>query len=192
MTGKKAHIMCILDMSGSMSGTQREIVKSFNTFVDEQKEERGDAYLSLVFFDDEYQLIYDKIDIKDAKHITTSMYEPRGMTAMYDAIGKTVEKYKNDNGYVIIQTDGHENSSTKFDKQKITSLIQKKESEGWDFLLMGADISATDVGDKIGLGAKALQFDKTSKGIEVAYSAMSNAASQYRASLDTVILTPNI
>ncbi len=187
---QKPHIVCIIDMSGSMSGTQSEIVGSFNHFLDEQKAERGDAYLTLVFFDDRYDVIYDRIDIQEAEHIDRSMYQPRGMTALYDAVGRAIKDATDDAGFVLIQTDGLENSSNKYTRAQIQKLIKDKEEEGWDFMFLGADINAKSVGDTIGLGDKSVQFNKTAHGIETAYSAMSGATSMYRASLDTQKLTP--
>lgn len=186
----KAHIVCIIDNSGSMSSASRDVIKSFNTFTSDQTAERGEALLTLVTFNSYNKIVHDRVDFKDVGELTRSDYSCGGMTAMYDAIGETLNRIKDDKVYVIIQTDGRENDSNDFNSRQVTDMINAKKSLGWEFLFMGADIDVRAAADKIGLANDAVEFNKNSKGIEVAYSTMSGNASNFRCSLDTKKLYP--
>jgi len=187
---EKVHIVCILDKSSSMSFASYNIIKSFNTFSDIQKNERGNANITLVHFNTTVDTICKDIDISDSPELNISNYSCRGMTALYDAIGETILSINDKNVYVIIQTDGEENSSKNFNKEKISALINSKKKSGWQFLFMGADIDVSYNASLIGLEKEAMTFYKTSNGIESAFSEMSGKVSNYRCSLDKNRLYP--
>jgi len=103
------------------------------------------------------------------------------MTSLYDAIGKTLTSVCDKNVMVLIQTDGFENSSQEYNQTAIKNLISSKEDLGWDFTFLGANIDTVKEGSKIGLSAsKSIDFAPTTRGVEMAYMAMSNATSTYR------------
>ena len=187
---KKTHIVCIIDNSGSMSYVASNVIKSFNIFLKDQQDERGEALLTVVLYNSYHTTICDRVDIKSALPLNQNTYIAKGMTAMYDAIGHTLDKIKDDDVYVVIQTDGKENDSETYTSDMIINLVGEKRRKGWDFLFMGADIDVKKAAIKIGLEDKSEEFDKNSKGIEVAFSTMSGKASNYRASLDKTILRP--
>jgi len=170
---EKVHIVCILDKSSSMSFASYNIIKSFNTFSDIQKNERGNANITLVHFNTTVDTICKDIDISDSPELNISNYSCRGMTALYDAIGETILSINDKNVYVIIQTDGEENSSKNFNKEKISALINSSYNASL-----------------IGLEKEAMTFYKTSNGIESAFSEMSGKVSNYRCSLDKNRLYP--
>ena len=175
------HIICILDRSGSMASLQNEVINSFNNFLETQKSEKGKAYLSLVLFDDQYEVIYDKVNIKKVCPIDNTIYYARGMTSLYDAIGKTISSICDKNVMVLIQTDGNENSSQEYSQNAIKNIITSKEQLGWDFTFLGANIDTVKEGSKMGLSAsKSISFAPTSRGVEMAYNTMSNSTSMYR------------
>lgn len=188
---KKTHIVCILDSSGSMTRFTSDVVRSFNTFIEDQRDERGEALLTLVKFDTYNTTIHNRVDFKNVKPLSTREYYCDGMTAMYDAIGETLERIKDDKVFVIIQTDGKENESKNFTADKIKRLIADKKSKGWGFLFLAVGVDIKSTSSRIGLENDSVEFSKDSKGIETAFGAMSGAASNYRSSLDTNILMPS-
>lgn len=181
---KRAHIICILDRSGSMKPLQDEVINSFNNFVEKQKE-TGKAFLTLVLFDDEYSLVFDKVKLETMKPIDESIYFARGMTSLYDAIGKTLNKYSaEDKALVLIQTDGAENSSKEFKKADIKKLIEEKEKNNWEFVFLGANIDASSEGLSIGLSSeKTVQFAASANGIRDAYASMSATSDIYKSKI---------
>jgi len=93
-TNEKTQIICILDRSGSMSRIMDDSIGGFNTFIKQQKELPDEATLTVVLFDDKYELLYDNVDIKEVKEITSDEWFPRGSTSLHDAIGKTINNTK--------------------------------------------------------------------------------------------------
>ncbi len=174
-------IICILDRSGSMMSLQDEVVNSFNEFISDQRKEKGKARVTLVLFDDKYEVVYDRIKLKDVPELTREVYFARGMTSLLDAVGKTIKASDAKDAMVLIQTDGHENSSREFKKADIKALIKEKEDQGWDFLFLGANIDTVSVGSGIGIAAtKTASFAANDAGVKNAYTSMSKMSSEYR------------
>ncbi len=174
-------IICILDRSGSMMSLQDEVVNSFNEFISDQRKEKGKARVTLVLFDDKYEVVYDRIKLKDVPELTREVYFARGMTSLLDAVGKTIKASDAKDAMVLIQTDGHENSSREFKKADIKALIKEKEDQGWDFLFLGANIDTVSVGSGIGIAAsKTASFAANDAGVKNAYASMSKMSSEYR------------
>lgn len=175
------HIICVLDRSGSMSSLAVEVINSFNNFLIEQKAEKGKAFLTLVLFDDKYEVLYDRVDIQDVNPLNDKMYYARGMTGLYDAIGKAINSTEDKDAMVLIQTDGYENSSQEYNQSSIKELISKKEKLGWDFIFLGANIDTMAEGSKMGLdSSKSMSFEATDAGVMMAYNSMDMATKSYR------------
>jgi hypothetical protein len=176
-------IICILDRSGSMRSLEDEVINSFNEFVNDQKQEKGKARLTLILFDDKYEVVYERVKIKKVPELTKEVYFARGMTALFDAIGKTLSSLEAENGMVLIQTDGFENASQEYKKRSVKKLVKEKEELGWDFIFLGANIDAMGVGADFGLAAsKTASFTATENGIKSAFTSMSHKTSEYRLS----------
>ncbi len=174
-------IICILDRSGSMMGMADEVINSFNEFVQDQLKEKGKARLTLVLFDDKYEVVYEREKLKKVPELTSKTYFARGMTSLYDAIGKTLTDNTAKHAMVLIQTDGHENSSQEFNQEAVKKLIKDKEALGWDFLFLGANIDAKSTGAGFGLHAtKTSQFDANAAGVKMSYDTMKASTSVYR------------
>ncbi len=174
-------IICILDRSGSMMRLEDEVINSFNEFVRDQLKEKGRARLTLILFDDKYEVVYEKVKLKKVPELTREVYFARGMTSLLDAIGKTLKDSDAKDAMVLIQTDGHENSSQEFSKEDIKSLIKEREDLGWDFLFLGANIDTVSVGGGFGLAAsKTTSFDANANGIKMSYGAMNATTASYR------------
>ena len=146
---KAAIIHFVLDRSGSMAGnTWIEAIGGTNTFISEQKEVPGKATFSLSVFDDHYDRIYDNVDIKDVTPLSAgnTSYAPRGGTALYDAVGKTLNDElarkapKSTLRIIAIQTDGQENASKEHNQTSIKLLVEKTKALGWQVLFLGANL----------------------------------------------------
>ena len=83
-------IICILDRSGSMSAIRDDAIGGFNTFLEAQKEAGGTALLTLVLFDDVVDVVHEARSIEEVPPLDRDTFLPRGSTALYDAIGKTL------------------------------------------------------------------------------------------------------
>lgn len=178
MNKNLTEIAFILDRSGSMNGYEEAAVSGFNAFLKEQKEAPGEALITLHLFDDEHLRPRDRTPIKEASEITQKEYEPRGMTALYDAIGSTIayiEKCLSETpkkerpGHVIIAifTDGLENASVEFSQEILQKKItQLRENEKWEFMFLAADQDAVLEGEKMGIEGKySVTIEKSGRGI---------------------------
>jgi len=180
---EETEIIIVLDRSGSMSSIGQATVDGFNEFLLEQKGAKGKAFVTLVQFDDRYQVDYKNVPVKNVEDlIYRETFLPRGMTALHDAIGKTILDVdtKRDVVFVII-TDGHENASKEFNNEKVLELINGKTTEGWNFIYLGANQDAIKAGQNIGIKAgNSLTYGATLKGTTQAFQSMSYNTSHYR------------
>jgi uncharacterized protein YegL len=193
METKRTELVFILDRSGSMSGLESDTIGGFNSLLQKQKAEPGAATVTTVLFDNEYELLHDRIDIKGIDSITDKDYYVRGSTALLDAIGKTVHKIDNvqkhtgsdakaDKTLFVIITDGMENSSEEYTAEQVRALIehQKKESN-WEFLFLGANIDAIATAKKFGINAdRAVDFHADKEGTQLNYDTVCDVVSQLR------------
>ena len=191
----KTEIVCILDRSGSMSSLATDTIGGYNTFIDKQKQEPGEAFVTTVLFDDQYEVLHDRIDIKAVSPITDNDYFVRGQTALLDAVGKTInkigdvqkntaEEYRAGKVLFVITTDGMENASRKFGYGKIKKMIEKQKSKhNWEFIFLGANIDAVEVAGNFGISAdRAQNFHNDSAGIRTNFRELSMTIGAYRKS----------
>lgn len=184
----KLHIVSILDRSGSMGAAQFEVIGAYNSFIEEQKkitkENNVKTTVSLILFDDKYQEVYTKIDINDVPVLDNKVYYTRGMTALYDAIGKAINTFEGKKKVIFfIETDGYENASHEFTANTLKELVEKKKSDGWDFNFVGADLSkaaTVAIASQFGISAsKTMAFDKSANGYSSRNAMFSAATSAY-------------
>ena len=181
-------IVFILDRSGSMHGLERDTIGGFNSLIQKQQMEEGNAFVSTVLFDDETEVLHDRVDIHKVKPITEKEYYVRGCTALLDAIGGAIHHIGNVHKYArpedrpnktlfIITTDGMENSSSKYSYSKIRAMIERqKEKYGWEFLFLGANIDAVAEAGRLGIDKeRAVNYECDSVGTEVNYRVLSEA-----------------
>jgi hypothetical protein len=166
----------ILDRSGSMETCLDDTIGGFNAFLRDQKALGGT--LTLVLFDHEYSLSYDKKAIEDVEPMTRETYVPRGSTALLDAIGKTIKVITGDRTPIVaILTDGLENASHTFTKVHIKDLIEQKTKEGWAFLYLGANQDAFSEAGALGISpGGTMNYDP--RRTPEAFTALSAAVSQ--------------
>lgn len=189
---EKTEIICILDRSGSMSGIINDAIGGFNSFLEEQQEDDTPATMTVALFDDRYELLYDDIDINKIEPLTKKKWSPRGLTALYDAIGKTINSVKSrhktlkknarpDKVLVCIVTDGHENHSKEYDQDSVKTLIKKCEKKNWTFVFLAADQDAMTAGQSFGIKkGNAFNYDNTSTGNATMFASMSKMSSNVR------------
>jgi hypothetical protein len=187
-------IVAILDRSGSMSSLRHDTIGGFNTFLAEQKKNSGKAKLTLVQFDDQYQIDYDGVDIQSVKDLTGDTYRPRGSTALLDAVGKTIvtvgerfAKMKEEErpGQVIflIITDGEENSSKEYIvASKIAEMVKHQtEKYNWTFTFLGGGDAAFSQGAALGFSASnTYNYSANHGGTSNAYKGISGGVTRRR------------
>lgn len=189
----KVEIACIIDRSGSMGTVTESAISGFNQFLKEQKELPGEAVLSLFLFDDEYLTLHDGVPIADVPELTTKTYVPRAMTALNDAIGKTVttigerlsnapEEQRPDKVIIVILTDGLENASKEYSREKISEMIKHQEDVySWEFIYLAANQDAFAVGATLGIRKENIaNYISNKKGTSKAFATASARTAGYR------------
>lgn len=167
------HVVSILDRSGSMGGTEAEVIGAYNAFIEDQKriakEKNIKIKTTLILFDNKYEEVYSKVSVEQTPELTREVYYTRGMTAYFDAIGKTIAAFEDKKKVIFfIETDGQENSSHEYNASTIKTLVEKKKADGWDFNFVGADLNATQVqtmAATLGIDtSKTVAFSKSAAG----------------------------
>lgn len=186
-------LVFIIDKSGSMSGLESDTIGGFNSLIKKQKKEEGDALVSVVFFNDNQDVVLDRVDINKVKELTENDYVCMSCTALLDAVGDSIKHIRNIHKYArkedipektvfVIMTDGLENASEKYRYHDVKRLIERaKEESNWEFLFLGANIDA--IGEAKNLGIEedyAVEFCCDEKGIELNYEAVSDAVKMMR------------
>ena len=141
-------LVFILDRSGSMAGLEKDTIGGFNSMLEKQRKEPGEAVVSTVLFDNETEVIHDRVAIADVPSLTDKEYFVRGCTALLDAVGGAIHHIGNVHKYArkedvpektlfIITTDGMENASHRYTYDKVRYMIERqKERYGWEFLFL--------------------------------------------------------
>jgi Mg-chelatase subunit ChlD len=181
----------LLDRSGSMESCWDDTIGGFNAFLNEQKADGGT--LTLIQFDHEYQLTYERVKIADVAAMSRETYKPRGSTALLDAIGRLIKDWNGtSNPSVVILTDGQENASRKFTKDHIKDLIEQKTKDGWTFAYLGANQDAFAEASSIGIAPGCtMNYDanRTPDALRVLSAAMSCQASGQSQTVDLTAKT---
>ena len=186
-------LVFILDRSGSMMGLEADTIGGFNAMIEKQKKEAGEALVSTVLFDNDAQVIHDRVPLDRIPALTEKEYFVRGCTALLDAVGGAIHHIGNVHKYAreedrpektlfVITTDGMENASRRYTYDKVRSMIQhEKEKYGWEFLFLGANIDAAREAARFGIGAdRAANYHADHMGTGVIYEAVSEAVCQIR------------
>lgn len=186
-------LICVLDRSGSMHSIVDDSIGGFNRMLEEQKQLPGKAHMTVVLFDDQYDVLYESRPVSDVPALTKETYQPRGTTALLDAIGLTIERagerFRNlpedkrpGKVLFIILTDGHENASHMYGLDRVRQMIKQQTDEWqWQFIYLSADIDAFAHGHGLGIGTRAA-FRGSGQSVGATYAVVSSAAAQYRTS----------
>lgn len=186
-------ITVIADASGSMAGLTTDTIGGFNKFLADQQALPGEAVFSLCIFNHDYRLVHDCVKLAGVPALDSKVYSPSGNTALYDAVGTTIESVgaklaampeeeRPSKVIFLIITDGQENSSHRFTQSQIKSMItHQREKYSWEFVFMGANIDAVKEGSSIGVAAyNSVSYNATKGGTHQLYSSVSNNMSSLR------------
>jgi uncharacterized protein YegL len=184
-------IVVVLDRSGSMAPLTDDTIGGFNAFIEKQKQEPGSARLTTVLFYDKYDILHDNIDLKVVLPITGKEYFARGMTALLDAVGKTIntvgdqlakmaEAERPARVLFVITTDGEENSSEEFTLEQIKQMVEHQTNVyKWQFIFLGAGINAFAAGHGMGINMVS-NYVPDAAGTQRLYGTISDVAASYR------------
>ena len=189
------HISIVIDRSGSMNSIASDTVGGLVNFVEEQKKVPGKATFSLMQFDDKFDNVYDFSDINNVDILSQYNFQPRGMTALYDAIGKSIvevgeslsdmdENDRPSKVIFVIITDGAENSSREYSLSQVRKMIEEQTNKySWEFVFLGANIDAEVVGTSFGMKAgNTITYAANAKGVDAAYSSVTSNLTAFRSS----------
>lgn len=186
-------IVFILDESGSMSDLKSDTIGGFNSLIEKQKSEEGEAVVSTILFSTESRVLHDRVPVERIGKMTDKDYCPGGCTALLDAVGDAVKHIGNIHKYArpedvpehtlfVITTDGMENSSRRYTAGKVKKMISRQQEKyGWEFVFLGANIDSVETAESIGIGiANAVDYCCDADGCAVQYKAMCDAVSSVR------------
>ena len=187
-------LVFILDRSGSMAGLESDTIGGFNAMIEKQKKEKGECLVSTVLFDNESEVLHDRVKLADIKPMTDREYTVRGCTALIDAIGGAIHHIGNihkyaraedvpENTIFVITTDGMENASSKYSSDDVKKMIERqKEKYGWEFLFIGANIDAVETAAQYGIGQdRAVNYNADGIGTHILYETVSAVVGSVRA-----------
>ena len=186
-------LVFILDRSGSMCGLEADTIGGFNAMIQKHKREAGDALVSVVLFDDESRVLYDRVPLQQVRPMTDKDYYVGGCTALLDAVGGALHHMGNVHKYAreedrpektlfIITTDGMENASRRYTYDQVKARINRqKEKYGWEFIFLGANIDAAREAARFGIDAdRAANYHADTLGTDAIYGAMNDAVTHIR------------
>ena len=163
-------IVFILDQSGSMSDLASDTIGGFNSLIEKQKQEDGEALVSTVLFNNRSCVIHDRVPIEKVEKLTCRDYVPNGSTALLDAVGDAIGHIGNVHKYArsedvpektlfVITTDGMENASRRHTLEDVKRKIERqREKYGWEFIFLGANIDAAQTASSMGISDEKLLF----------------------------------
>ena len=195
MKNNITELVFILDRSGSMAGLESDTIGGFNAMIEKQKKQDGGCYVSTVLFDDESEVLHDRVKLGDIPKMTDKDYTVRGCTALIDAIGGAIHHIGNIHKYArnedvpehtmfVITTDGQENASHRYTSEQVKKMIERqKEKYGWEFLFIGANIDAVETAARYGISRdRAVNYNADGEGTQILYKSVAKAVCNVRAS----------
>lgn len=185
-------IIFVVDRSGSMASIAADMRGGFDTFIAKQKETPGECKVTLTQFDDHYDVVYSARPLNEVAGL---VLEPRGSTALLDAIGRTInetgsrlkrmrESERPSQVLFVIITDGHENASREYNRQRIFDMItHQRDKYNWEFVFLGANQDAIAAAQDIGISiTNAVTYDANAGGSKALFRGLSANVSSYRSS----------
>lgn len=191
MNENTVEVVFILDRSGSMSGLEKETIDGFNEMIEKQRHDEGRVIVSTVLFDHMFEVIHNRVDLRDVRKMTDEDYYVRGTTALLDAVGRSIVKInriqqkrydKRPRTMFVITTDGMENASREFGYADVKRLISRqKERYGWDFIFLGANIDAVGTARRFGISPdRAADYHSDEEGTRLNYEVLSDHIHAFR------------
>ncbi len=185
----------VLDRSGSMSGLAADTIGGFNELIEKQKKIEGDAYVTTVLFDHEYEVLHDHVALGEVAPLTDKEYFARGSTALLDAVGRTInavgarlaatpEEERPAHVVFVITTDGMENASREYTAKQVREMVEHQQQKySWQFVFLGANMDAVSEARNLGISAKyAADFTSSRRGV----------SQMYRVALDEVMCSARV
>ena len=176
-----------------MSGLEADTIGGYNSMLAKQQAVLGECIVTTVLFDNNYEILHDRIDIRAVSPISEKEYQVGGSTALLDAIGRTIHKtgnaqkhtaneYRAEKVMFVIITDGEENSSREYSAQRIKQMIERQKIRyGWEFIFLGANIDAVETAGRFGISAdRAQNYHSDSEGVKLNFLVMSEAVTTFR------------
>lgn len=186
-------LVFILDKSGSMHGLEKDTIGGFNSLIEKQKKEPGEAIVSTVLFNNLSYVIHDRIGLDEVMELTYDDYCVGGCTALLDAVGnainhiiqirrRTPQDEQPEKTMFIITTDGRENASVEFTYRKIKEMIEfQKNKFDWEFIFLGANIDAAAEAQRMGIHQdNAVSYCCDASGIDINYKCLDEAITNVR------------
>ncbi len=187
-------LVMILDRSGSMGGLESDTIGGYNSMLKKQKETEGEVLVSTVLFDNESEVLYDRIPLDKMPEMTEKEYYVRGCTALLDAVGGAIHHIGNVHKYAreedrpektifVITTDGLENASREYTYERVKKMVEnQKEKYGWEFLFLGANIDAIQTAGRFGIRPdRAVNYNSDHKGTALNYTVLAETVCAMRA-----------
>ena len=194
MKNNITELVFILDRSGSMSGLESDTIGGFNSLIEKQKKQDGECFVSTILFDNDSEVLHDRVRLAEVTPMTDRDYTVRGCTALLDAIGGAIRHIANIHKYArpedvpehtvfVITTDGMENASRRYDADRVRRMIEhEKEKYGWEFLFLAANIDAVTTAKRFGIAeSRAVNYHADRQGTEIIYDTVSEAVCSVRA-----------
>ncbi len=191
----RVKIWFLLDRSGSMASVAEDVIGGFNYFLAEQANQAGECRMTVVQFDSEdpFEVIAAGKRPGDVPELNDSVYQPRSLTPLYDAMGRLIKRADDriarrskaekppEDQLVVVFTDGLENNSHRYDRPEVFELVKKRQDDGWTFVFMGANQDSYAEGDKVGLDDGNIQnYAADSDNVAMAYQSMNRATNEFR------------
>ena len=187
-------IVFILDRSGSMAGLEADTIVGFNSLIAKQRIEEGEAYISTVLFDNDSEVVHDRLPLDKIPEMTRDVYYVRGCSALLDAVGGAVHHIGNVHKYAreedrpehtlfVITTDGMENASRHYTYDQVRRMIERQKTKyGWEFLFLGANIDAAKEAARFGIMEdRAVNYHCDARGTALNYEVVADTISDVRA-----------
>ena len=186
-------IVFVIDRSGSMSGLEEDTIGGYNSFLKKQREVEGRALISTVLFDHEMLVLHDRVEMDAVPLLTAADYQPRGCTALLDAVGGAIHHIGNVHKYarredvpaktiLVIITDGYENASKRYTYKRVQQMIERQRSKyDWEFVFLGANMDAAKEAERFGIRrSRAMSYKNDGAGVGLNYTVLSEAMCSLR------------
>jgi hypothetical protein len=163
----KTEIICIIDRSGSMNDIKQDAIGGFNVFLEEQKKLPSECVFTYTQFNQDYEIVHNGIPLADMKPLDETTFVPAGMTALLDAVGRTVDEVgirlsatpedeKPEQVILVILTDGEENSSQEYSWSRVAEMLKlQTEKYGWRVVFLAQNLDSQMTATNMGLNPDA-------------------------------------
>ena len=192
-------LVFVLDRSGSMFGLEADTVGGYNALLESNRALDGQAIVSTVLFNDQVQVLHDRVPIEEVPRMREADFVTSGCTALLDAVGGTLERtqrvqralpegHRAEHVLVAIATDGLENASREYTYPQVKRIIGNARERGWEVVFMAANIDAGAEAERLGIDrTRAVQYEATPAGTAQMYDEVccASAALRTEGSLDS-------